>query len=495
MNSICVRDATVADETPGVWELAPAPADRDVPADDPGPEAAVDGYLTTVEAADELAGLQEAIGARERAQREIVGRLDRLVRSGRIEQLEGLTPELFLTLVHRQSGLDSWLLLTAVEVLGRMPVTCSLFRQGRLSWSQICRIVSRVRTLPVDGQRTVDRRIDASRDLLDALGVEGLEAAVDRAARELEGPDRAEREEERARTDGFVHVQAKLFGGIKLYGEYDDPIEAASIVNGLDAAARHAHRTTHTGDDADDRDDGAADGGDVDGSSDGPDRWHGGTRSFWQGRGLLAMCEHALAGHNNTRDGSTTGFSAGGCVGPRRGKPTAIVHIDVADTTVTCAGQVELNVTGGGLPAVTRRRLEQILTSDHDLRVVLFDDGRPLAVSDLIHAEHIPTKTRIAVRARDRGCRFASPAPPSRTHIHHIDGRRHGHHPDRLITLGAWPHLRGIHRHGWTPTPRTGSAITWRRGTRTFTTLPRGTPLRRIAPNHDDADDDTDSDS
>lgn len=354
-------------------------------AGDPRPECEVDGYLTAVEAADRLRELEEAFAGRERLQAKIVGLTDQLVRSKRIEQLEGLTPELFLTLVHRQSGLDSWLLLTAVEVLGRMPVTSTLFGQGRLSWSQVCRIVSRVRHLPVDGQRHIDRRIHASRDLLDALGVEGLEAAVDKAARELEGSDHAERDEERAHTESFVHVQAKLFGGIKLYGEYDDPIEAASILNGLDTAARHAHRTAHSDGDGIPADDGA-DGG---GGHDEPDRWNGGTRSFWQGRGLLAMCEHTLGGPDGDDGGA-------GHVGPQRGKPTAIVHVDVADTTTTCAGQVELNVTGGGLPSITRQRLEQILSSDHDLRVVLFDDGRPLAVSDLIHAENIPTKTRIA---------------------------------------------------------------------------------------------------
>ncbi|MBW3561701.1 MAG: HNH endonuclease [Actinobacteria bacterium] len=414
------------------WELAhpdDQPADNDVAVSGPLPESDVDGYLTVVQAADELVGLEEDLAAREQLQARIVGRLDRLVRSGRIEQLEGLTPELLLTLVHRQSGLDVWLLLTAVEVLGRMPVTWCLFREGTLSWSQVCRIVSRVRRLPVDGQRHIDRRIDASRDLLDGLGVEGLEAAVDKAARELEGPKTLERDEQRAQAESFVHVQAKLFGGIKLYGEYDDPIEAATIVNGLDVAARDAHRAAHS--DADTNSE-TSNGDEGDGQGE-PDRWNGGTRSFWQGRGLLAMCEHTLGGHHaedhSCNSDDRGGGDVAGHVGPQRGKPTAIVHVDVADTTTTCAGQVELNVTGGGLPTISRQRLEQILSDDHDLRVVLFDGGRPLAVSDLTHADRIPTKTRIAVRARDRGCRFGSPAPPGRTHIHHIDGRRHGHHP------------------------------------------------------------------
>ncbi|MBW3562228.1 MAG: 13E12 repeat family protein [Actinobacteria bacterium] len=248
-------DTRLAGEDRGVWELA-APDDGQTGG--PAVRAAQDdGYLTETQAVDRLGELDDAIARREDAQRQIVTLLGELVRSGRIEQLEGLTPELLLKLKHAQSGLDCWLVLTAVEVLARMPATARLYRQGLLSWSQVCQIVSRVRRLPVEAMGIIDRRIDASTDLLDALGPDGLEAAVDQAVREAQGPERAEKDEARARTDGFVHLQPKLFGGIKLYGEYDDPVEAATIVNGLDAAAatarRHAHHDTDPHTDTGDR--------------------------------------------------------------------------------------------------------------------------------------------------------------------------------------------------------------------------------------------------
>ncbi|MDX1621014.1 MAG: hypothetical protein R3320_08490, partial [Nitriliruptorales bacterium] len=49
---------------------------------------------------------------------------------------------------------------------------------------------------------------------------------------------------------------------------------------------------------------------------------------------------------------------------------------------------------------------------------------------------------------------------------------------DNLITVGARHHLWGIHQRGWKQSldPDTG-AVTWTRDGRTFTTLPRGTPL------------------
>ncbi|MBW3562227.1 MAG: hypothetical protein KY437_06995 [Actinobacteria bacterium] len=213
----------------------------------------------------------------------------------------------------------------------------------------------------------------------------------------------------------------------------------------------------------------------------------GGRRSWWWGRGLLDLCAHELAGHDTCDDRADADPAGNGPgTGQRKtAKPLVLVHVDLEHTTVTDAGNVELGVPGGGLPAITRRRLEEILSTDHDLRIVLFDDGRPLATSDLIHADDIPTKTRIAVRARDRGCRFDGRTPAARAHQHHIDGRANGHHPDRIITVGPWAHLRAIHRHGWHPELQHHGIIRWRRGTSTFRTLPWGTPLRRMAPDDD----------
>ncbi|MDP8929191.1 MAG: hypothetical protein M3O70_11630 [Actinomycetota bacterium] len=41
------------------------------------------------------------------------------------------------------------------------------------------------------------------------------------------------------------------------------------------------------------------------------------------------------------------------------------------------------------------------------MRVVLFDGARPLAVSSKTRAAQIPAEVRLAVEARDRGCRLS----------------------------------------------------------------------------------------
>ena len=57
-----------------------------------------------------------------------------------------------------------------------------------------------------------------------------------------------------------------------------------------------------------------------------------------------------------------------------------------------------------------------------------------------------------------------------------------GHHVDHLIGLADITHQR-VHRLGWSITldPPTGE-VTFTRGDRSWTTLPRGTPLRRLPP-------------
>jgi len=133
----------------------------------------------------------------------------------------------------------------------------------------------------------------------------------------------------------------------------------------------------------------------------------------------------------------------------------------------------------GPLPRLTAR-LADGLAGDADIRAVVFDGARPLAVSDKLTAASIPTKTRIAVTARDRGCRLPGSADPvGHSDVHHLVHREHGgtHHPDNLALLSRRHHTL-VHTHGWTLTldPPSGQ-ITATRHTRTWPSLPRGTPL------------------
>ncbi len=133
----------------------------------------------------------------------------------------------------------------------------------------------------------------------------------------------------------------------------------------------------------------------------------------------------------------------------------------------------------GPLPRISAR-LTDGLAADADVRAVVFDGARPLAVSDKLTATSIPTKTRIAVQARDRGCRFpGSQHPVGHSDVHHLVHREHhgDHHPDNLALLSRRHHTL-VHHHGWTLTlePDSGQ-ITATRGTHTWRSLPRGTPL------------------
>jgi hypothetical protein len=158
----------------------------------------------------------------------------------------------------------------------------------------------------------------------------------------------------------------------------DYAVSGATIVNALDAAADTATSNTEAAGQPT-------------------------TRARQRAAGLVELATAFLGG--TTASGQ-----------PRRARPQLVVHVPLDQVTATAAGQVELNLAGARLPTVTARTLEA-LNTDADLRAVLFDGSRPLAVSDKVSASEIPTKTRVAVAARDRGCRF----PGSRTPIAHTD--------------------------------------------------------------------------
>jgi hypothetical protein len=98
-------------------------------------------------------------------------------------------------------------------------------------------------------------------------------------------------------------------------------------------------------------------------------------------------------------------------------------------------------------------------------------------------------RTRVAVAARDQGCRFPGSSDPiGHTDIHHIRERSQGgdHDPDNLIALSRRHHTL-VHRYGWRLLldPTTGQ-LTIFRGNRAWRSLPKGTPLARAPDPPDD---------
>jgi hypothetical protein len=390
------------------------------------------------EAVDLLARLDDKLAQLHKLQVEIVDLAGELSGSGVVEKTEGLPLDLWLALEHRLTRSERWMLLEVSRVLSSMPATRILWAKGKLSWSQVRAVVCRAGGMARDDREILDSRVEESVDLVDRMDPDQLCDAVSRAADELEPKGAVRRREREQAKKSFLHVQGKLDGGIRLYAEYD-PVAGAGVVNAIEDAAGLPHQH-------------------PEGDDDGPR-----ARSRQRAEGLKQMAEAWLGGGSRGR-----------------AKPLMLVHVDLRQATPTGTGLVEVSAPGG-LKTITSRAAE-ILAEDADMRAVIFDQQRPLGVSDVVHAKDIPTKVRIAVRARDRGCRFpGSRAPAPWTDAHHLVERSRGgtHDPDNITLVSRTPHVRYVHRYGWKLTldPHTGE-VTARRGGRTYRSLPWGTPLR-----------------
>src|SRR5690625_2295939 len=191
--------------------------------------------------------------------------------------------------------------------------------------------------------------------------------------------------------------------------------------------------------------------------------WSNPTSAKHNAAALMAVCAQALAGGNGSP-----------------AKPLMVVHVDVAqlagcETERAVLGLVRTGLRGS-LAKIGAATLKA-LAEDADVKAVLFDQARPLAVTGKLNAKHIPAVTRFAVAARDMGDRWpASQAPLEHCDAHHIRERRNGgtHDPDNLICTSRSAHV-GIHDHDWDVAldGDTGAATFTRRG-RKFQSLPGG---------------------
>src|SRR5690625_2387505 len=191
--------------------------------------------------------------------------------------------------------------------------------------------------------------------------------------------------------------------------------------------------------------------------------WSNPTSAKHNAAALMAVCAQALAGGNGNP-----------------AKPLMVVHVDVAqlagcETERAILGLVRTGLRGplAKIGAATLKALAH----DADVKAVLFDKARPLAVTSKLNAKHIPAVTRFAVAARDMGDRWpASQAPLEHCDQHHVHERQHGgtHDPDNLICTARSPHVN-IHDHAWDVALNGDTGIaTFTRGRRKFQSLPRG---------------------
>ena len=412
-----------------------------------------------------LRQLLEDLRAAERHLAQAVLAAGRLASSGVSERVEGLPLELLLALACRLTGTDRRMIVAAGEALADMPATADLFRDGAISWGQVRAITAAVRRLGAADRAELDARIAASAERhggIDAYDPDQLLWAVDQAVEQLRSSRAEERAEARRREASFVSVQAALDGGVRLYAELD-AVRGATVLNALDAAAARPAEDTKA----------AADkGAEQRPPSTASAPWSPTPRARQYADALEAVCAEWLGG-------DTT----------RPARPLLVAHVDLSQVQRRPDGTVELAVRGG-LPRVTAATLEALAASG-DVRAVLFDGARPLAVTRKVRADAIPADTRFAVRARDLGCRFPGSADPlAHTDVHHAVHREHGggHHPDNLVSLSRRFHTL-VHTKGWRlrVAPETGM-VTARRRHRAWRSLPRGTPLAGRAEPGDDSD-------
>ena len=423
------------------------------------------------------------LGAAVRQRAELDARIIELTgevqRSGTIETLEGVTLDTALNLVHRLPASERGMLLTAVDVLADMPETMALLKAQLLSWGQVRGIVAEAKRLSKDGRCLLDAHIGTSWDMFAKFDSDEAVDAVRIAAEEIRGLRAVERSADAVEKASFVWAQPGMFGPGKLYSQMDN-LSLAQVLNGIDACTP-----------ADD----------------------GRPLSQRRADGLVSMANQRLAGtcdghETDAEEGDPDGDGDGSageadddalpvrrpvCVGGTRhpvlvdAKPSIDVIIDTRDVTITSAGIIQVNAPGC-LPTLTARAIEA-LTADASVRVVLVDGGRPLTVTRKVRASDVPAKTRVAVKLRDRGDRFpGSRGPLGQVHLHHLDKDGAGHNPDAIVSLLPKNHRR-VHRLGWKVTvdPPTGE-VTFTRGERSWTTLPRGTRLRRPPPEPDPPD-------
>ena len=408
-----------------------------------------DGPTSLAAGVDLLAELDQLATQRERLVLQVVAVLARVNRAGVVEAIEGLPVDTLLAVRHGWTRAERAMLLDAGDVLASMPATLAWWQQGVVSWSVVRDVVCRVRSLGREGRQLVDARLHASKDLLADMDPDRIAWAVEDAVEEVRGLSEKQEQERLAEQQSYLHFQLDVFGGSKVSG-YFDALDTTVVTNALDHRAARTETT--------------------DEGHKGCERRQAMPQPAWKKRQTRAK-RRAAALIDLARD-ELAGRDADGRVVPA--KPLLVVHVPLDGITETASGLLECAVPHA-LPTISAALLE-ILSEDADVRAVLFDGARPLAVSQKVNATTLPDDTRLAVQARDLGARDpggTTPVPLS--HVHHLRPGRH--HPDQLVCASPRGHLRTIHRHGWSGRVIDDGVVEWTRGYAVIRTRPWHTRL------------------
>ena len=351
--------------------------------------------------------------------------LDLLTRTD-VQAETGLTPEAFLSLEAGCTGTDARMYAKAAAALRTLPLTKAAFLAGKLSWGQVRQIVSSVRTMDLSARASIDALVDREAGRADEPDV--LVALVDEELARARA-DLALAREDRAIERRFLWVQNRLEGGATFYGETDAEA-AATIIEALDAAADAP----------------------VDRDAEGAP-----SRAQQHMDALIRISE---------------AFLNGGHLGRPRPRVLATVDVNTLDSDGRARSARILHAMTGRPTRMSAVATEALLC-DASVVPVVFEGARPVAVGDA--SSPIGPKLRMALAARDGGCRFPGcAAPVAWCDAHHIRPRLENGptEVDNLLLLCRRCH-RTVHRFRWRIQMRDDGIIEFRRPGRTHSSTPR----------------------
>ena len=378
---------------------------------------------------------------------------------------------------HR-TGQEARLLVVAAERLAWLPTIAWLLAAGQVSWSTVRAVVALTRHLTVEQLSWVDAAVADQQEGFRRWDADGQLAAVAELAQRAR-PDLHEAKQQRAFERSFLSMQPGLDGSLQLYGELDAETGAA-VLERLDAPGPGESELSDDGQDP------------V-----GPPL----SKGARQAERLHQACVHRCGPTDQTENAENAGDAGdagghdetdapagGGGSGVGRARPSLLVLTpidrladDVCSSTTAHLAQLLWRTARG--PVSLSQGALQRLACDATLRQVITDGHDVLGVA--APTETIPTRVRVALHARDAGCRFPHcRAPVQWTDAHHVIWRSKGGPTtlDNLVSL-CRRHHRAVHEGGWHLTYDAQSgAVTVRRGNREFSSRAHADRVLRAPP-------------
>ncbi len=370
----------------------------------------------------QLAELVDLAQAVDQMTARMVSLLVELQGRGGVEAVTGLPVEIWLLRNCGAVPADRRMLVTAADVLGRMPRTLGAFRAGRLSGGQVRSIVLDCRRLRSEQAAEVDAAISERLDVFANAEPEAILYRVTELVDEIRHRE-LETSEERAREGSFLALQPRLDGtGGQLFGEFD-ALGFATIAEALTPDPDGLEAS-------------------VDDESRGRNRERIGRQRADR---LVSLCEAWLAGSPSAGEGDS---------GPRRAKPEVLVTCDL-ETLLGLAhrpAHLLTTLTGGRL-RVTGKTARRLMDEDGAaVRLIVLDDhGDAIGVGRRTRIP--PGWLRDASLAMHSTCIHPGCRRPARTaDLDHAHEWRHGgrtHLPNiaptcrrhhTVKTNGAWTH-------------------------------------------------------